>query len=339
MSIADFRWAGLVTTNYDQIVEKAYSENSKRLQAPVPILRNTDRIDHELRAQDAVPFLKLHGCISINDDVRLPLILTIDQYISHRQGREKLFSRFTEFAGEYSVVYVGYQIEDVDIRAILMELTAPEMSRPKHYVVTPHPSERDTKIWAGKHIETLAGTFDEFMATLQAKIPAGLRGFRSAAQKHPIAAKFASHAEPTEELLTFLTNDVTYIYAGLLSEPPNAPAFFKGASYGWSSIIAAFDAKRTITDNVLSELILIDETDRPRATDFYLIKGYGGSGKTVALKRIAYDASTTFDKVVLFLRSDARLLINRDASDSIDRVFRRITSRKVQDWEGEWSKF
>lgn len=309
-SVADFRWAGLVTTNYDQIIEKAYAENGKRLQTPVPILRNADRIDYELRAPDAIPLLKLHGCISLADDHGHPLILTSDQYITHRNKRQKLFSRFAEYAGEYSVVYVGYQIEDSDIRTILLELTAPEMSRPMHYVVTPHPSERDMKIWAGKRITTIAGTFDEFMTTLNAKIPTGLRGFRFSAQSHPIAAKFVSHAVPSEELLTFLANDATYVYAGMQSEAPNAPAFFKGASYGWGFIVADFDAKRSLTDTVLSEDILVDEPSRPRATDFYLIKGYGGSGKTVVLKRIAYEAAVTFDKVVLFLRSDARLLIN-----------------------------
>jgi tetratricopeptide (TPR) repeat protein len=308
-AIADFRWAALVTTNYDQIVEKAYAENTKRLQTLVPILRNVDRIDHELRAPDAVPLLKLHGCITMVDDDRYPLILTIDQYVTHRQGRQKLFSRFIEYAGEYSVVYVGYQIEDSDIRAILLELAAPELSRPMHYVVTPHPSERDTKIWAGKRITTIAGTFDEFMLTLQAKIPDGLRGFKSTAQSHPIAAKFSSHAEPSEDLLTFLANDVTYVYPGLRSEAPNAAAFFKGASYGWSAIVANFDAKRTLSDTVLSEVVLVDESDRPRVTDFYLISGYGGSGKTVLLKRIAYEAAITFEKVVLYLRPDARILL------------------------------
>ncbi len=309
-SVADFRWAGLVTTNYDQIIEKAYAENSKRLQTPVPVLRNADRIDYELRMPDAIPLLKLHGCISLADDTTHPLILTIDQYISHRKGREKLFSRFTEYAGEYSVVYVGYQIEDPDIRTILLELTAPEMSRPMHYVVTPHPSDRDKKVWASKRITTIAGTFDEFMTTLQDKIPAGLRGFRSSAQSHPIVAKFASHAVPSEDLLTFLANDSTYIYAQMQSESPNASAFFKGSSYGWSFLVADFDAKRTLTDTVLSEVILVDESDRPQKTDFYLIKGYAGSGKTVILKRIAYEAAVTFDKVILFLRPDSRLLIN-----------------------------
>ncbi len=308
-SVADFRWAALVTTNYDQIIEKAYAGNANRLQSPVPILRNSDRVDHELRAPDAVPLLKLHGCVSMVDEVAYPLILTIDQYITHATGREKLFNRFTEYAGEYCVVYVGYQIEDSDIRAILLQLDKPEMSRPMQYVVTPDPSPRDQRIWEGKRITTIDGTFDQFMAELNAKIPKGLRGVKSTTHGHPIGAKFATHAVPSVDLLTFLTNDVVYVHAGMSPEVPNPQAFFKGASYGWSSISANHDAKRSLTDTVLAEVILVDDANRPRATDFYLIKGYAGSGKTVLLKRIAHEAGITFDKVVLYLRSDARLLI------------------------------
>lgn len=308
-ALADFRWAALVTTNYDQIIERAYAENNDRLQTPVPILRSTDRVDYELRAPDAVPLLKLHGCISMVDDVAYPLILTIDQYVTHRTGREKLFNRFTEYAGEYSVVYVGYQIEDSDIRSILLQLNTPEMSRPMQYVVTPNPSPRDQRIWMEKRITTIDGTFDQFMAELETKIPKGLRGIKSKEHSHPIAAKFATHAVPSVDLLTFLANDAMYVYGGMPTEAPNPQAFFKGASYGWGSIIASHDAKRTLADTVLADTILIDEGNRPRPTDFYLIKGYAGSGKTVLLKRIAYETGVTFGKIVLYLRSDARLLV------------------------------
>lgn len=308
-AIADFRWAALVTTNYDQIIEKAYAANTNRLQSPVPILRSSDRVDYELRAPDAVPLLKLHGCVTMVDEVSYPLILTIDQYVTHATGREKLFNRFTEYAGEYSVVYVGYQIEDSDIRAILLQLDKPEMSRPMQYVVTPNPSPRDQRIWAAKKITTIDGTFDEFMADLEKKIPKGLRGVKSTAHSHSIAAKFATHEVPSADLLTFLTNDAVYVYGGMPPETSKPQAFFKGASYGWGSIVASYDAKRTLTDTVLAEVILRDEANRPRSTDFYLIKGYAGSGKTVLLKRIAYEAGITFEKVVLYLRSDARLLI------------------------------
>lgn len=307
--VADFRWAALVTTNYDQILEKAYSENRNRLQLPVPILRNVDRVDYELRSPNAVPLLKLHGCISIADDERYPLILTIDQYVTHRKGRDKLFARFTEYAGEYIVVFIGYRLEDPDIRAVLLELDQPGVSRPRHYVVSPNVSGLDEKVWNSKNISILDGTFDDFINELEKNIPAALRSIASAPSVHPITSKFSSHATLSQDTLEFLSNDATYIYAGMTAEQPDSRAFFRGSVYGWSFVIAEFDAKRNLTDTILSEVVLIDDSDRPRQADFYLLKGYAGSGKTVVLKRIAYEAGVTFGKPVLYIKSDARLFV------------------------------
>jgi hypothetical protein len=85
--IPTFKWAGLATTNYDLLVERAYNAVEHRLQEVVPFLRDQDRVEERLRNEDAIPYLKLHGCISHSDDPDLPLILTIDQYVTHRHNR------------------------------------------------------------------------------------------------------------------------------------------------------------------------------------------------------------------------------------------------------------
>lgn len=320
--VSNFKWAAIITTNYDQILEKAYSNNPHRLQSPVPILKNSDRVDNELRGLASVPLIKLHGCIGMEFDDRCPLILTVDQYVKHRKSRDKLFSRFTEYAGEYTVIFIGYQLEDPDIRAILQELEAPEMSRPRHYVVVPNATDLDKKVWENKRIETIEGTFDDFMSELEAKIPLALRSLDLAPLSHPLAARFNTHTTLTEGTQAFLQNDVMYISNGMKAEPPNSYTFFRGSSYGWASIIAEFDSKRNITDTILSEVVLMDESERPRSTDMYLLKGHAGSGKTVTLKRIAYETATTFDKPTIFIRSDGRLL-----SDSIEEICRSLGER------------
>lgn len=322
LKIPSFRWAALVTTNYDQILERAYAETPARLQSPVPLLKNTDRVDYELRGADRVPLLKLHGCISLVDDDRYPLILTIDQYVTHRKGRDKLFARFSEYASEYTFIFVGYRLEDTDIRAILLELASPEMSRPRHYVITPGASDLDKEVWESKKITTIDATFEEFIVALDEKMPAAFRARVSSSTTHPISAKFSSHAALSQSTLSFLLNDATYIHPGMATEPPDARAFFRGASYGWSGIVAGFDSKRNLTDTVLSEVVLQDEVDRPRRSDFYVVKGYAGAGKTVVLKRIAYEAGVTFSKPTLFLRADGRLAI-----DPIDELCRLLGER------------
>lgn len=306
--VASFRWIALATTNYDQILEKAFAANPSRLQTPVPILRNIDRVDQELREENKVALFKLHGCVTMMDEEQLPMILTIDQYVTHKLGREKLFNRFADLASEYTVIFAGYQLEDPNIREILLTLSSPGMSRPMHYVVTPGASELDKKVWANKKITTLDGTFEDLVNTLDQKIPAALRSLqpRSTAT-HPIAVRFSGHTNPSSSLLSFLENDAFYVHAGMAVEQADIKAFYRGANYGWSAHHAQLDAKRNITETILLEVVLADDSARPRYTDVYLLKGYAGSGKTVALKRIALEAGGTFSKPVIYLRADARL--------------------------------
>jgi SIR2-like domain len=322
--VADFNWAALATTNYDQVLQKAYAANQRRLQTPLPVLRSNDRIDHELRDGKKVQLLKLHGCITTVDDEALPLILTVDQYVAYRSGREKLFRRFEELAGERTVVFVGYRVEDPNIREILQVLEAPNVSRPTHYLVTPGAGDLDKRVWSRKKIETIDGTFQQFMEALDSRIPRALRSLRVNEFSHPLVTRFRTNAALSEVAKSFLENDVFFIHEGMSTEAADPKTFYKGSSYGWSAHRANLDGKRNVTASILDEAVMIDETDRPRLADLYLIKGYAGSGKTVVLKRVAMDAALIVEKVVLYVKADVRL--NPDALMEIvshvgERVF------------------
>ena len=105
--IPTFKWAGIATTNYDLIIERAYEAATVPTQELVPFLSNNDRVDYKLRNNNSVPYLKLHGCISRSEDPDLPLILTVDQYITHRNHRNKLYERLAEYGSQYPIVFVG----------------------------------------------------------------------------------------------------------------------------------------------------------------------------------------------------------------------------------------
>ena len=77
-----FKWRGIATTNYDCLIEQIYRQAPKALQRIVPFVSNSDRVDERLRAPDHLELLKLHGCITRTHDPSLPLILTVDQYVT-----------------------------------------------------------------------------------------------------------------------------------------------------------------------------------------------------------------------------------------------------------------
>jgi tetratricopeptide (TPR) repeat protein len=90
-------------------------------------------------------------------------------------------------------------------------------------------------------------------------------------------------------------------------EPCEADQFFKGNSYGWGAIEKNYDCKRLLNDSILSDGVLLDETERNISSDFYFLGGHAGAGKTCTLKRIAWDAAIEFEKICIFIDSPSKL--------------------------------
>ena len=306
--IPTFKWAGIATTNYDLIIERAYEAATVPTQELVPFLSNNDRVDYKLRNNNSVPYLKLHGCISRSEDPDLPLILTVDQYITHRNHRNKLYERLAEYGSQYPIVFVGHSLTDQSLRQILLELTNESLSRPRYYVVTPDPSERQVRLWESKKITALQGTFQMFLEELNREIAPALRSIRLPTLEHPIEKNFVERgSQLSESALGMLNSSVTYLYPHLPTEHTKHLDFYKGYSYGWDAIQKSYDSRRDLEDTILSDTILLDDVDRPSFCEIYLIKGHAGSGKTIIMKRVAWDAMAEYEKLCLFCDSSEEI--------------------------------
>ena len=106
--IPQFRWHSIATTNYDLILEGAYSASASSLQTLVVHLRNRDRIDHDMRRfSHGVPLMKLHGCISVSTDKSLPLILSSEQYLKYLTNRTNLIDRLESMLERRQFFFAG----------------------------------------------------------------------------------------------------------------------------------------------------------------------------------------------------------------------------------------
>lgn len=296
-----FRWSAIVTTNYDLTIERAYANCPAAAQELVVFLRNSDRIESKVRSEKALPYIKLHGCISRYDQSDIPLILTIDQYVTHKKNRGRLFERLKDYGAEYPIVFVGHRLEDPDLRQILLELVDDDISRPRYYLVTPNPNERQKRFWESKKITAIPGTFENFLKALHAELEESLRKLTLPQPDHEIAQRFVTKSSPlSAEALRFLTSSVTYITPHLATSQTSPQDFFRGYSFGWYAIQRQYDSRRDLEDTILSDVMLVDDVDRSNIADLYLIKGHAGSGKTVIMKRIAWDAATQFEKMCLY---------------------------------------
>ncbi len=309
--IPEFVWKAIFTTNYDLIIERAYKSHATPIQDLTPIVKNT-RENEIFKYLNSLPYYKLHGCIdNVNDD-RIPLILTAEQYISHRDNRENLFSTLKEIASSNPVVFVGYSMNDINIRTILSEISHNLQTRPRFYIVLPSMRELERKLWEEKRITPLIGTFKDFLEELDKRIPKEKRVLATLQIKHsnPIVSRFQQNSfnnQPSENFYLYLNQEVDYVYNSMPSENVVPREFYKGYFENWEPILRNLDVKRTITDDIISEVFIDKEYQDNERQYIFLIKGYAGCGKSVLLKRLAYDASSITNKLCLFLKSTSKL--------------------------------
>lgn len=336
-----YRWHSIFTTNYDLIIENSY-EIKERQQILATFVKDGERIKDKMIFPNSIMYNKLHGSITDINDQNLPLILTPDQYIDHKENRSRLFKRLQEYSYEYPILFVGFSFADLDIRLTLKELNKLGNARPRSYMIGPHITDAEQRLWDLKKISSIKLSFKDFMESLKTEISENERVLSGVIKKdysHPIMHKFQSGVkEPSDRLMEFLDRDIIYVHPNLAEENTDPRTFYKGYFEGWDPIIKNYDVQRSVTDSILSEVFLIEENERLTQQELYLIKGNAGSGKTVLLHRLAWEASVTFEKLCLYYKSDLSIEYNR-ISELYQLVKERIylfidnVTEKVEDIE------
>lgn len=269
-----------------------------------------------MREKNSLMYFKLHGCISEIIDENLPLILTINQYIDYQKNRSNLFERLQSFSADYPVIFVGHSLADADIRATMKLISQSRENQPRHYLVAPQMTDEAGRYWENRKISPIRMNFSEFMRKLKEHITPNERILSFArnnyTQEHPISSRFQSGSRlPTQSLFEFLDKDVDYIHKNINSQETNPKLFYKGYFNDWDPILKNLDVKRKITEDIISEIFLIEEEDRMNKQELFLVHGNAGSGKTVLIHRLAFEAGANFDKLCLVYKSDSSIDYNR----------------------------
>ena len=298
-----FRWRGIATTNYDCVTETIYNISTEAVQEIVSFLSNADRVDEKLRDRSSLALLKLHGCITRTHDPKLPLILTMDQYATYKDERTRLFQMLEEWGSENTIIFIGHRLLDPNLRGILLDLSQRIPSRPRYFLVRPGVNSDECTFWNGKQISVLDGTFEDLLKALDGAI---VKSMRPLAKKldvdHPISIRFTITGKPSPSLLEFLENDFEYVHEGISITEGNPPRFYSGFGLGWYPIQKNLDVRRGLTDKLLDDIVLRSEEDRPSKVELYVVKAEAGAGKSVLLRRLAWDAANSAGALCLFSR-------------------------------------
>ena len=322
-----FKWAGIATTNFDFIVERAYQSNRKRAQDLVPFTTNDDCVEDKLKSARSVSYIKLHGCISCADDSEVPFILTPDQYVTHKKGRNLLFKRLKDWGYNHSIVFVGHRLQDPDIRQLLQELGISEDNRPMYYVVATGMSLEEQRFWGAKRITPLPGTYKDFLTALDASLDPALRqvSLVTPASEHPITHMLIDPQSAISDVTSeFLDTGAAFLHKNLEMGSIDPFKFYRGYVDEWAPIAQSLDVRRNIEDSILSDVVLSHDAENAARARLCLILGPAGSGKTVFLRRIAWESAVEYGKLCLYVRPHARIsyeALRELQQRSTDRLF------------------
>lgn len=310
LEIPRYRWKAIVTTNYDLAIERAYEGRKGSIQSIAPIISDDDDFRSAISDRSVVPLLKLHGCVTRVNDAQLPLILSSSEYARFRTRRTRLFGYLKDWCFDYPIVFCGYSIADENVRDILFDVFDQSVSHKRFVLWNPDVIQAEVALWGERKVDAVPGTFDQLMTYLGSEISdakltlAGLekRTF-GALSKH-----IAGQAAPTEHLLDYLSTHLEHLHADLANQQVNAKEFYRGQSEGFSWLQHDLDIERGATEELILDLVLSDR--KIELPELHVIRGYAGSGKTVALKRFAWEVAVTYGKPVFFLKEGSGLIFD-----------------------------
>jgi replication-associated recombination protein RarA len=157
----------------------------------------------------------------------------------------------------------------------------------------------------------MKGTFSDFISKTNEILPKDYRQILKVVQpasKHPIYEKFIkSDTTLSPSCYEFLQKDVDYVKSINSTRIIHAKDFYKGYNDEWSGIEQSLDATRLAVDDILMKRFIIDETEHEGKIELIVMLGHAGSGKTIIMRRIAWNAAKDLNFLCLYLKDGGQI--------------------------------
>ncbi|MET7141903.1 SIR2 family protein [Xanthomonas sp. PPL139] len=308
LEIPRYRWKAIVTTNYDLAVEQAYELASAPMQRLVPIISDDDDFKGAIGDGVAsVPLLKLHGCVTRAADTHLPLILSSTEYARFRNRRTRLFNYLKDWAYDYPIVFSGYSLADENVRDIMFDIFDNAVSHKRFVYANPDLIPEELALWDSRRVDAIPATFDQLFSYLRTEIPDAklTLAVLQKGERGSLSKFIAGKGSPSPDLFAYLENEIIHVHQGMQLNTVSPADFYRGSSEGFGWILGNLDVTRGTTEELLIDLVINDsQSDGP---EIFTLLGYAGSGKTIALKRFAWEAAVNYGKPTFYVGEGARV--------------------------------
>ena len=315
-AITDHQWAAIFTTNFDDLIELSYrtTQTPRRCQ---PI--SSDDFQLNIGDTSSVYLFKLMGSITVPDGESGGMVLSRSDYNKALVRRRKYLNYLADFVKNGTLIFVGYSFKDrivLDIMEELIDLHG-ESRVPWSYALF-HEVDRNEKtntMFARHRIIPLECSFESFMERLSKQPVEGL-----VPQLAPETLVLRGHRLPvSQDQARLFAADFEFLSeTSLREEHGDKDDFFRGINRSWGVFGEKWDFERemyasaalprnesgsdhtrSFKDRIFSEMRRTNAEDNK----VILLKGIAGSGKTVMLRRLAYDVYSSGEAPVILIRS------------------------------------
>lgn len=310
LTLPKYPWPAIFTTNYDDLIEKAYEkyygENERNTRICKPIIRGDT--PHTYHNEDEVRLFKLMGDFKRDDPEETP-VLTRTDYNNRSDSRRKMLEIFSNFVHDGAVLYVGYSFRDRIAFELIDELRTKRNGNPdRSFALVPNLDGK-SKIEGfitKREITPIPLTFEEFVNELKKSHAVGIPTERKTAnislklKNYDMKIPYREYIEFREYFKIICEEDLqkSTIEDGL-TEEKRIERFLKGQSENWEAFEKGWDFKRDIYLNVKNSVEKEIDKNRPENNDAILLLGGGGLGKSIMLKRLAYDLYEAGNPVII----------------------------------------
>ncbi|OEC85315.1 hypothetical protein A9Z07_12720 [Acinetobacter sp. YK3] len=309
--LSEFKWKAIFTTNYDEAIEKSYRENKSSLQKIEKIISDNDSLQKVVVNPDKLPIIKIHGCISRPNDSRIPLVISNSDYRRHQENRSSLYQYLKECLTSDLVIFYGYGLGDDNILGILDELEKDGVSRTRHIWLDPFMDDMYKDYWESKNLLCIVGNLYDFLNEIKRKQANNILSLSNILKNDSVISKLIpSNDRPSSELEQYLLKQLVYVemtdeIKKELDDYKNE-IFYRGNSYGFSWVAKNLDFQRAIERTLEVELFENFEISN-QLFNFLIVNGYAGSGKSVLLKRLAWNGVSKFNSNCFYLNEGATI--------------------------------
>ena len=315
-SITEHPWAAIFTTNFDDLVELAYrtAETTRRCQEI-----SSDDFQVNVGDKSRVYLFKLMGSMNVSDGESGKMVLSRGDY-NKALTRRREYSRYlADFVKNGTILFVGYSFRDrlvFDVMEELIDINGVDRI-PWSYAFFEHVErdEKTTSIFNRHRIIPLECSFEELMESL------GKGSGNSVVSQPPSEMLFLKGRRlpiSFDQARLFAADFEFLSEAKLRVDPGDKDDFFRGLNQSWAAFGEKWDFEReiygttpsprseaggerarTLRDRIFREI----RRTNPEDNKIILLKGIAGSGKTVLLRRIAYDIYSSGEAPVILIRS------------------------------------